>query len=146
MSGGAAADVLIVGGGVIGCAIAHNLAKQGARVTIVERRRLGQEASWASAGIVAPPGSPPTPAGRGARILEETPVLGLLAAGARVAGVHTAGGDLHAEQVLLAAGAWTAQLGALAGVALPTRPVRGQMLAVAGPDDGPPLQPIIAGA
>src|SRR5437763_978163 len=64
MSGGAAADVLIVGGGVIGCAIAHNLVKQGARVTIVERRRLGQEASWASAGLVAPPGSPTTPAGR----------------------------------------------------------------------------------
>jgi len=50
----AAPDVIIVGGGVIGCAIAYNLAQAGARVTILERGEVGGEASGASAGILAP--------------------------------------------------------------------------------------------
>src|SRR5262245_58855081 len=52
---GGTPDVLIVGGGIIGCAIGHYLAKGGARVTIVERRRIAEEASWASAGLISPP-------------------------------------------------------------------------------------------
>lgn len=50
----AAADVIIVGGGVIGCAIGYYLAGAGARVTILERGEIGGEASGASAGILAP--------------------------------------------------------------------------------------------
>ncbi len=50
----AAPDVIIVGGGVIGCAIAYYLAEAGARVTILERGEVGGEASGASAGILAP--------------------------------------------------------------------------------------------
>ena len=33
-------DVLIVGGGVIGCAVAYELAKDGLRVTLLERAGL----------------------------------------------------------------------------------------------------------
>lgn len=55
-----AADVLVVGGGVIGCSIAYHLSKSGARVTLVERGRIGREASWATAGIISPPHSPAT--------------------------------------------------------------------------------------
>jgi glycine oxidase len=50
----AAPDVIIVGGGAIGCAIAYYLAQAGARVTILERGEVGGEASGASAGILAP--------------------------------------------------------------------------------------------
>lgn len=50
----AAPDVIIVGGGVIGCAIAYHLADAGAKVTILERGEVGGEASGASAGILAP--------------------------------------------------------------------------------------------
>jgi glycine oxidase len=50
----AARDVTIVGGGVIGCAIAYYLTDAGVRVTIVERGEVGGEASGASAGILAP--------------------------------------------------------------------------------------------
>jgi len=31
------ADVAIIGGGVIGCAVAYYLSKQGAKVTVIER-------------------------------------------------------------------------------------------------------------
>jgi glycine oxidase len=43
-----------VGGGVIGCAIAYRLARDGARVTVVERSRIAAESSGAAAGILAP--------------------------------------------------------------------------------------------
>src|SRR5215218_7477992 len=55
---GMATSVLIVGGGVIGCALAHYLTKRGAGVTLLERRRVGQEASWATAGIITAPLAP----------------------------------------------------------------------------------------
>lgn len=47
-------DVLIVGGGVMGCGIALRLAQAGARVTVLERSIPGAEASSAAAGILAP--------------------------------------------------------------------------------------------
>ncbi len=47
-------DVLVIGGGVIGCAIAHRLAARGAHVTVVDPRAPGQGASRASAGMLAP--------------------------------------------------------------------------------------------
>ncbi|HEX7241549.1 MAG TPA: glycine oxidase ThiO, partial [Longimicrobiaceae bacterium] len=49
-----ASDVVVVGGGVVGCAVARHLALRGARVTVVERGRPGEEASWAAAGMLAP--------------------------------------------------------------------------------------------
>ena len=45
-------DTLIVGGGVIGLSIAWELAQQGEKVCVVERGQLGQEASWAGAGMI----------------------------------------------------------------------------------------------
>lgn len=48
-------DVAIVGGGIIGCTIAYELARKGVSVAVIERREIGREASWASAGIIAPP-------------------------------------------------------------------------------------------
>ena len=47
-------DVVIVGGGVIGCALARALAGEGRRVAVVERGAPGEEASWAAAGMLAP--------------------------------------------------------------------------------------------
>ena len=51
-----ASDILIVGGGVIGLTAAYVLAKEGLRVTVLDRQAFGQEASWAGAGIL-PPGN-----------------------------------------------------------------------------------------
>jgi glycine oxidase len=45
-------DVVIVGGGVMGCASALELAKAGAKVVVLERSVPGAEASSAAAGII----------------------------------------------------------------------------------------------
>src|SRR5882672_6713956 len=47
-------DVAIAGGGVIGAAIALDLSRAGLRVGLFDRQQPGQEASWASAGILSP--------------------------------------------------------------------------------------------
>lgn len=47
-------DVVVVGGGVVGCAVALRLVKAGARCTVLERSVPGAEASSAAAGILAP--------------------------------------------------------------------------------------------
>lgn len=47
-------DVLIVGGGVMGSAVALRLAQRGVGVTVVERGIPGAEASSAAAGMLAP--------------------------------------------------------------------------------------------
>ena len=249
---GAMPDVVIVGGGIIGCAIAYQLAKAGAAVTIIERGALAREASWASAGLISPP-KPGLPGGmararlearsfalypallaelaeatdvdmahvtsgrlsvalseaeetslretlvwqrdlgfdvawlagdatrrmapalaptirgavwcaaasgvraaaltlalaraaeaRGATIREGTPVEGFLREGSGVVGVRTPGGAIRAGATVIAAGAWTAAVGELLDLELPTRPVRGQMLALA--DAAPSLRHAIAGA
>jgi glycine oxidase len=46
--------VTVVGAGVIGCAVAYELARRGARVHVVDPRTPGQGATRASAGILAP--------------------------------------------------------------------------------------------
>jgi glycine oxidase len=46
--------VTIVGGGIIGCAVGHELASRGADVNIVDMRGTGRGATQASAGILAP--------------------------------------------------------------------------------------------
>jgi len=50
----ATSDVLIVGGGIIGCALALKLAEERGEVIVVERNQPGREASWAAAGMLAP--------------------------------------------------------------------------------------------
>jgi len=47
-------DVVVVGGGAIGCAIARELAGRGLAVTLLERGEPGGEASWAAAGLLSP--------------------------------------------------------------------------------------------
>jgi glycine oxidase len=238
MSGIGPGRVVIVGGGVIGSGIAYELARRGVSVTLVERGKIGGEASWASAGIISLPTRPwftpervelgeislqlypelvaeleertglsidfrrpgewsiavdaehaaterqivewqrglghsveevaPEEARRlepalpenlvaawlapevgslsvyrltqalaeaarqyGATVQEETPVGGLLRAGDRVRGVRLQDGDLRAETTILATGAWTRLLGDTLGVTLPTKPIKGQLIAFA---------------
>ncbi|HEY6360879.1 MAG TPA: FAD-dependent oxidoreductase, partial [Vicinamibacterales bacterium] len=47
-------NITIVGAGIVGLSVAHELASRGASVRIEDPRGVGQGATWASAGILAP--------------------------------------------------------------------------------------------
>ncbi|MEY3283874.1 MAG: hypothetical protein RIR86_1887 [Acidobacteriota bacterium] len=47
-------DLLIIGGGVIGCSIAWQAARRGLRVQVIERGEIGREAVYAAGGMLAP--------------------------------------------------------------------------------------------
>jgi glycine oxidase len=240
-------DAIVVGGGVIGCATAFELARAGADVVLLERDAIGAHASSAAAGMLAPiveseaadpllalglraqaelceridelvecsgidpglvrcgalrvagpehaaalrvtalrlaqldcrwlepdelyklePRLAPGLAGalwsareacldaalltrafaaaaqrRGARLRPGTPVLGLIRAGDRIAGVRTAEGELLGGAVVLCSGAWARASGEWLGVTLPVEPIKGQMLAIETPV--PPLASIVWG-
>ncbi|HZS46649.1 MAG TPA: glycine oxidase ThiO [Blastocatellia bacterium] len=48
------ADVIIIGGGLIGCAIARSLAKENLSVMVLDKQQPGLEASRAAAGMLSP--------------------------------------------------------------------------------------------
>ncbi|HLF70581.1 MAG TPA: FAD-dependent oxidoreductase, partial [Dehalococcoidia bacterium] len=243
------ADVVIVGGGIIGCATAFYLAREGASVVLLERGELASEASGASAGMLAalsgegadrgpafealcdyslrvyndlfpeldktgvdirrtrsgvlhlalnsvevdglrarfakrspgtarllegeairrqePQASPKALLAlltdgeeyvdapsltralakaaqmHGAEVRTNAGVSGFARSGDKVRGVHTPGGVVEGETVLLAAGPWTQDLARRLGANVPVRPVRGQMLSLDGPPG--PLRQMIWG-
>ena len=239
----AAPSVAVIGGGIIGCATAADLARRGCRVTLFERASPGAEASSAAAGLLAPLGPLPEPgpfhrlaieswrlypgvasglreltgvdvehmtagtlyplhsdreieearlrrswplarefgievvegsdlralepalskdvsaarfvrgdhwvnnqrlvtayaaaaAALGVTVRTGAEVTRILIEGGRARGVVVDGEAIHADAVLLAAGAWSGPLATSVGLRLPMAPVRGQMLAVS---NVPPL-------
>ncbi|NPV69569.1 MAG: FAD-binding oxidoreductase [Firmicutes bacterium] len=64
----------------------------------------------------------------GARFLSGWDVTGLLFDGPRVSGVATNKGNARGQWVVNAAGAWAPQIGRMAGVEVPIKPRRGQLL------------------
>ncbi|NNF57680.1 MAG: glycine oxidase ThiO [Rhodothermaceae bacterium] len=48
------AEVVVVGGGIVGLAVAWRLAQRGHTVDVFEQGELGRGASWAAAGMLAP--------------------------------------------------------------------------------------------
>ncbi|WP_422911242.1 glycine oxidase ThiO [Pseudomonas sp. MAC6] len=59
---------------------------------------------------------------------EHCAVNGFIREDGRVTGVHTAQGDMYADRVVLAAGAWSGELMRTLGIELPVVPVKGQMI------------------
>ncbi|WP_258349191.1 NAD(P)/FAD-dependent oxidoreductase [Saccharopolyspora gregorii] len=64
----------------------------------------------------------------GARIQRHCAVTGIEVTGGAVTGVRTDAGPVATSAVVCAAGAWSAAVGAMAGVELPVRPLRRQIL------------------
>jgi sarcosine oxidase subunit beta len=69
----------------------------------------------------------------GVRLVEHVRVDRLITENGRVAGACTSDGDIRADRVLLATGAWTAPLAASAGVRVPIWPYRRSIMEAAGP-------------
>lgn len=54
-------DIIIIGGGIIGCSLAESVARAGMSAVVIERGLIGREASWAAAGMLAPQSEMPEP-------------------------------------------------------------------------------------
>lgn len=65
---------------------------------------------------------------QGVRFLEETEVTGFIKKGNKVTGVTSNSGDIKADKVLLAGGAWSANLLKNININLDVKPVKGQMI------------------
>lgn len=66
----------------------------------------------------------------GCDIREWTPAFSLIQRNGRIQGVKTAAGELYADQVILASGAWASPLTEPLGLTLPLFPVKGQCISV----------------
>jgi glycine/D-amino acid oxidase-like deaminating enzyme len=71
---------------------------------------------------------------RGARLLEDTEVLAITAAGDRVTGVRTSRGVIETPRVVNAAGLWGARVGAMAGLDIPITVCRHKISIVSWPE------------
>ena len=69
---------------------------------------------------------------RGARIIEHAPVVGFRTRAGSVTAVRTPEHAFDCDRLVLATGPWTRALAAKLRVEVPTRPMRGQMLALGG--------------
>lgn len=76
----------------------------------------------------------------GAHVRTGTPVEAVVVRGGRVRAVRTRDGEVSTGTVVCCAGAWSASVGALAGVSLPVVPLRRQ-IAFCGPFTRPPGTP-----
>ncbi|MBN6052897.1 FAD-binding oxidoreductase [Nonomuraea sp. RK-328] len=74
----------------------------------------------------------------GARLLPNCAATGIETVDGRVAAVQTEGGRIETDTVVCAAGAWSAPVGAWAGVDLPVTPLRRQVLVTEPVPDLPP--------
>lgn len=80
---------------------------------------------------------------RGARFLTEAEVTGIRLSGGRVEGVVTKAGEIATRTVVLAAGAWTGEVGRTAGLDIPIVPVRRQLMVTAALPEIPADFPFI---
>lgn len=60
-NGSSSPDLIVIGGGVIGLAVAEAAASGGRSVTLLERDRCGRGASWAAGGMLSPLGEAEEP-------------------------------------------------------------------------------------
>ena len=77
----------------------------------------------------------------GAVLRHGVEVTGIDTRGSEITGVRTAEGSVRTSAVVCAAGAWSAAIGEFAGVALPVRPLRRQILVTEPMPDRPPRSP-----
>jgi len=79
----------------------------------------------------------------GVKVLTGTEVIGWRLSNSRVTIVETTRGDLAAEAVVLAAGAWSARIAEQLNLRLPIQPAKGYSITVQRPEGVPPI-PILS--
>ncbi|MBI4012853.1 MAG: FAD-dependent oxidoreductase [Candidatus Rokubacteria bacterium] len=82
----------------------------------------------------------------GVRIRRDTEVLAFETAGRRIRAVETTRGRLEAEQVVLAAGAWSPALARTLDLRLPIQPAKGYSVTCQRPPEGPAMPLLLAEA
>jgi glycine/D-amino acid oxidase-like deaminating enzyme len=80
---------------------------------------------------------------RGARIVQDCPVTGIIVDSRKVKGVKTSQGEFFAPVVVNAAGAWADQLNAMAGLDLPYTTWRHDTMFVGRPKEMGPSHPVV---
>ena len=80
----------------------------------------------------------------GVTIAPSTEVLGFERSGRRITGVETTRGTVSANEIVLAAGAWSGALGRSLGLALPIQPAKGYSVTYEAPRGGPHV-PLLLG-
>jgi sarcosine oxidase subunit beta len=80
---------------------------------------------------------------KGARIIQDCAVTGILVEGGRIKGVETAQGDFYASVVVNAAGAWADKLNAMVGLDLPFTTWRHDTMFVGRPKEMGPSHPAV---
>ena len=78
---------------------------------------------------------------RGARLVQDCTVTGILVAGGKVKGVVSTQGEFHAPIVVNAAGAWAAPVAALAGIEIPITTWRHDTMFIQRPKEIGPSHP-----
>lgn len=73
----------------------------------------------------------------GAIILPEHPVVGFETQGNRIRTVRTAQGDFHPQNIVLAAGIWSAYLARELDIAIPMQPAKGYSITIPRPNPSP---------
>ncbi len=80
----------------------------------------------------------------GARVHQQTEVIGLRFRGDRITGVITTGGEIAAGAVVNTAGPWGARVARMAGLELPLQPCRVQIALFAPPSGHHPIPLVVA--
>lgn len=80
---------------------------------------------------------------RNVHLLQNTAVIGLKQTGHKITGVVTNKGEMEANHVIVASGAWAADILRQVGVDVPVYPVRGQIASVGS--DNSPLSHVVFG-
>jgi sarcosine oxidase subunit beta len=80
---------------------------------------------------------------KGARIIQECSVKGIIVDGGKVKGVTTSRGDFHAPVVVNAAGPWADKINTLAGLDLPLTTWRHDTMFVGRPKELGPSHPVV---
>jgi D-amino-acid dehydrogenase len=83
---------------------------------------------------------------RGVDIRTETEVLAFRTNGRRIFGIETTRGDLQADEVVLATGAWSPLLAQMLGLRLPVQPAKGYSVTYLQGSGGPRVPVILAEA